>query len=421
MKKLAVIGTGIAGMGSAYFLRHDFDITFYEKNDYPGGHTHTVIIDEEGASVPVDTGFIVYNETTYPNLTQLFKELDVKSRATAMSFSVTDVPGDLFYKATGFSNLFVQKRNIFKPWFWRMLLQIERFQKDFAAILADPRWEGASLSEYVRENGYDDNFVDKFLVPMAAALWSCPREEVMRFPAVTLVRFFVNHRFLGLQGQHQWKTVAGGSRNYRDKILALFPGRVRLSCPAVRVERAADGVMVQDVSGARERFDQVVIAAHADQALAMLASPDGQERELLGAFGYQPNQAVLHSDGAVMPPLKRAWAAWNYWMDGKRPAVISYDMNILQDVSKKKDYLVSLNDNGAVDPARVHWSGVYDHPLFNAAAYRAQKSLSRLNEHGPVYFCGSYFRYGFHEDALTSAVEVAHRILGRTPEGYKRF
>lgn len=424
MPSLAIIGTGIAGMGAAYFLRNHFDVTFFEKNEYPGGHTNTLTINEDGQDVHIDSGFMVYNETTYPYLTRLFQELDVKTQATSMSFSVQHIPTGLEYCGTGLSGLFAQRKNLLKPWFWQMLLEIDRFRKEAVEVLDHERFADMTIDDYVRFRKYSQHFFLKFLVPMSCAVWSSPIDRMLNFPAVTLVRFFVNHGFLGLHTQLPWRTVAGGSRVYRDKILKFFPDRVRLSSGAVRIYYDGARMTVIDRNGAKASFDKVVIASHADEALKMLGDPTLEERALLGAFKYQDNLATLHTDTSVMPKNRSVWSSWNYRIDtdGKGNILPStvYDMNSLQQVSKKRNYFISINGDGTFDPAKVLWQRKYAHPVYDPQAIRAQKSLYKLNQNGRRYFCGSYFRYGFHEDALSSGLDVARLILGQNIWGDTR-
>lgn len=416
MKKIAIIGTGIAGMACGYFLKGHFDITFYEQNHYPGGHTNTVTISENGKPVYIDTGFMVYNEITYPYLTRLFHELDIPTKATSMSFSVQHLPSGLEYCGTGLSGLFAQRKNLFSPDHWKLVLEIDRFNKEAPEILGDKRYLEYTVSDYVQEKKFSEDFLYKFLIPISSAVWSMPPELMEEFPIFTLVRFFKNHGFLGLNTHYQWRTVIDGSRVYRDKILSFFPNKVRLNQPVKAVIRKEGKTEVIDKQGEKEMYDLVVIASHADQALAMLEQPTVLEKDLLSKFSYQKNKATLHTDESLMPKTKEAWSSWNYRIERHRndqvlPTTIYY-MNSLQHVSKEKNYFVSINDRGKIDPSKILWEADYDHPIYNVAAIGAQKRLWEINQTGPVYFCGSYFRYGFHEDALGAGIEVARRIRG---------
>lgn len=417
---LAIVGTGVAGLGCAHLLHGSQDLTVFEQADYVGGHTNTIEVPEGDRRVAFDTGFMVFNRVTYPRLLRLFEELKVPVKPTDMSFSVQHVPSGLEYSGSSLSHLFAQRRNLFRPRHYRMLWQVRRFNEEAVEALSDPRWAGVSLGDYVAARGYGPDFLDLYLVPMSAAVWSTPRDKMLEFPATTLIRFFHNHGFLGLHTQHPWWTVDGGSREYVRRLLPPFQDRVRLSDPVVAVRRhAAGGAEVRTRSGWVGNFDRVILAAHADQSLAMLADADAEERRLLGEFHYQPNEAVVHTDPQEMPRTRMAWAAWNYRMDplpggGTRPSTV-YWMNRLQGVSDRVDYFVSINGGTRVRPERVVRRIAYEHPLFSLGAIRAQASLPGLNRRSPgqaVYFCGSYFRYGFHEDAFSSAVDVAELLTG---------
>ncbi len=414
MEKIAIIGTGIAAMGCAYFLKEEYDITFFEKNAYPGGHTNTVTYLEDGQPIYIDTGFMVYNEITYPNLTRFFQELEIPTRATSMSFSVHYGPTGLEYCGTGLSGLFAQRRNVLRPSHWKFLLEIDRFNKQALEVLANSRYQTYDLAEYCRERNFSSEFLNQFLVPMSSAVWSTPPDKMLKFPAVTLVQFFKNHGFLGLSTHYQWRTPVNGSRVYRDKVLGFFKNKVFLNRPAVRVSRESGKVLVQDAHGKVETFSKVIVACHADQALPLLTAPTPQEAELLSRFRYQSNRATLHTDEKVMPWTRRAWSSWNYRIakgkDGQWHPTTIYYMNSLQQVSQRKDYFVSINDPGEVDPQKILQEIVYEHPLFDVPAMAGQARLSSLNTDGPVFFCGSYFKYGFHEDALNSALALARRL-----------
>ncbi|HTL70371.1 MAG TPA: FAD-dependent oxidoreductase [Candidatus Eisenbacteria bacterium] len=416
--KVAVIGTGIAGMSAAWFLRERFDVTFYEKNAVPGGHTNTVTLEEDGRAVPVDTGFMVYNEITYPLLTRFFKELGVPTKPTSMSFSVQHLPSALEYSGTGLDGLFAQRRNLLNPRFLRMLGDIDRFNRESPEVLEGDRWAGATIAEYAETKGFGRDFLDRYLVPMSSAVWSTEPGAMRRFPAVTLVRFFRNHGLLGgLSGHYTWRTVEGGSRVYRDKVLALFPGRVLLGNAACRVARGSGLAVVEGSDGRAGVYHHAVIACHADEALALLGTEATElERRLLSRFRYQRNAALLHGDASVMPKKKRAWSSWNYRIRtdgaGRESAATVYSMNSLQRVSEKKDYFVSINDPGDVDPSKAYWKADYDHPTYDGEAVGAQKELPRLNEGRVLAFCGSYFGYGFHEDAFRSGLEAARAVAG---------
>ncbi len=415
-ERIAIIGTGIAGMGVAHFLHRRADVVLYEKQSYVGGHTNTVTAEEDGKKVPIDTGFMVFNKVTYPLLVRLFEELRVPVKPTSMSFSVQHVPSGLEWSGSSLNHLFAQRRNLLRPSFYRFLSQVDRFNKESPSILDDPSMQDVSLADYVKQAGFGDDFVRHYLIPMSSAVWSTPPDKMLRFPAVTLVRFFLNHGFLGLNTQHQWYTVDGGSREYRERLIAPFRERIRVGVGAVRVTRTPKGVEVLSTDGAVDRFDKVVMAGHADESLAVLADPIDLERRLLSAFTFQPNTATLHTDEKVMPRTKLAWASWNYRTDAaadgsERPSTV-YWMNSLQGVSKRRNYFLSINDPGMVDPSRVLRRIEYTHPVFTVESGVAQRSLEQLNATGPVYFCGAWFRNGFHEDGLLSAVQLVRRLTG---------
>lgn len=433
MSRIAIIGTGIAGVGVARFLhRAGHDLTLFEQNDHIGGHTNTVEATEPPAApgeasrqVPIDTGFMVFNRVTYPLLCRLFDELQVPVKKTTMSFSVRDDAGGLEWCGTSLNHLFAQRKNLLSVRFWRMLSQINRFNKEAVAALDDPAIRTETLGDYVRRRGYGQDFFDLYLVPMSSAVWSTPPELMLTFPAASLLRFFHNHGFLGLHTQHQWWTVDGGSREYMRRLIAPFRDRILVACAATRVIRNGPGrgVTVLSGDGATRTFDQVVLATHADQALRLIVNPTPDEIALLGAFKYQANTATLHTDASVLPRTPKARAAWNYQLArddlGRIVPATHYHMNALQGVSDRENYFVSINRPEDIDPAKVIKTIPYEHPLFSLAATEAQPKLPGLNAAArgatETYFAGSYFRHGFHEDAFMSAVHLAELLLGRDP------
>jgi uncharacterized protein len=413
MMKTAVIGTGIAGMGCGHFLHTTDDLTLYEQNDYVGGHTHTVTVAEEDREVHVDTGFMVFNYVTYPNLCRLFEQIKAPVKKTDMSFSVQHIPSGLEYSGSSLNHLFAQRANLFRPSFYRMLWQIRRFNAESLRLPDVPGAEDLSLGDYIRQAGFGEDMLWKYLIPMSSAVWSAPMEKMLDFPAVTLVRFFQNHGFLGLNTQHQWWTLDKGSQSYRELLIRPFRDRIRVNAKVVRVMRGTAGVAVVTADGQRERYDRVILACHGDQALALLDEPTPEERLLLSPFRYQHNRCVLHTDESVMPERKLAWSSWNYRIgtqdDRLVPSTI-YWMNRLQGVSERRSYFVSVNPHRGLDEKKILRELDYEHPLFDVPAIRAQQRLRTLNEGGPVYFCGSYFNYGFHEDAFTSALTLCARL-----------
>jgi len=419
VEKIGIVGTGISSMAAGYFLRKDYDITFFEKEMHSGGHTNTVMVDEDGEMIPIDSAFMVFNRVTYPNLTRLFEELDVEIMNTTMSFSVADTTSGLEYCGTGINGLFAQRRNIFRPAHYKMIMDINRFNKESPEVLDSPKYRDYSLAEYVIEKGYGQNMIDRYLIPMSSAVWSTPPKLMMEFPAITLVQFFKNHGFLGMKTQHQWETVVGGSQKYKEKILKHFQGKVRLNAAVKKVTRKEKKVTIEDFKGRKYTFDKVILGSHADETLKMLSDASTKERDLLLKFPYHSNVATLHTDESVMPKCKRSWSSWNYRIkrdqEGNVNTSTIYYMNSLQKVSQKKDYFVSINEMGEIDRSKVIWEKTYTHPLFGVGSQEAQKDLRRLNKNGPLYFCGAYFKYGFHEDGFVSGMDVARCILGRDP------
>jgi uncharacterized protein len=414
---IAIIGTGIAGMGCAHFLHKDTKLTIYEQNDYVGGHTNTVTVDEDGKPVYIDTGFMVFNYKTYPNLCRLFAEINAPVKKTDMSFSVQHVPSGLEYSGSSINHLFAQRKNIFSPKYIKMLMQIGRFNKESIKILDDPSYANYSIGQYIREFNFGEEMLWKYLVPMSSAVWSTPMEQMLDFPAVTLIRFFLNHGFLGLDTQHQWYTLEKGSQAYRKILIEPFRDKIHTNRKAVKVTRMDGRVVVHAEDGSEEIFDKVIIATHGDQALQLLDEPTPMEDELLSTFKYQYNKAVLHTDESIMPKTKLAWSSWNYRIEktpngNLEPSTI-YWMNSLQDVSDKKNYFVSINPHPGLDERKIIKELDYEHPLFDVPAINAQANLHKLNQHGPVYFCGSYFKYGFHEDAFASAVQLCSHLKGK--------
>jgi predicted NAD/FAD-binding protein len=413
-ERICVVGSGIAGLASAWLLSHRHQVTLVEKNDYFGGHTNTVMVEEDGEHVPVDTGFIVYNTRNYPMLVRLFKRLGVPTRESDMSFAASIGPGRLEYAGDNLNTIFAQRRNALSPRFLRMLVDIFRFGHRCRHCLDHSSFDGRSLGEFLADEGLGDAFRDHYLLPMAAAIWSCPTAAMLDFPAESLARFFDNHRLLTPLERPLWRSVAGGSQTYVQRIRdALGPERM-LADGAVGVQRDGGGLRVRLASGRSLDADRVVLATHADQALALLAQPTPDEQRLLGCFRYQPNRTILHTDTRLMPRRRSVWSAWNYLAAedaaGTAAVSVTYWMNKLQGLRTRRDYLVSLNPLEAPDLQHVIATMAYDHPVFDQAAMDAQRELHRLQGAAGVYYCGSYHGYGFHEDALRAAVDVAGRL-----------
>jgi predicted NAD/FAD-binding protein len=396
MQKVAIIGTGIAGMGCAHLLQKKYDLTLYEQNNYIGGHTNTVSVEEDGALVNFDTGFMVFNYETYPHLCKLFEEIKAPVKKTNMSFSVQHIPSGLEYSGSGLDGLFAQRKNIFRPSYIQMLLEITRFNKTSISILDDPAFADYTLRDYMKAFKFGEDMLWKYLIPMSSAVWSTPME-----------------RMLGLNTQHQWYTLDNGSQSYRKLLIRPFLDRIRVGCGAREVKSDQGKGVVTDVDGSERTFDKVILACHADQSLQLLDAPTSAEQKLLSPFRYQENMATIHTDESLMPLSRKAWSSWNYRIEEKegklRPSTI-YWMNSLQGVSTKKNYFVSISDPGSVKEAHVISRIRYEHPLFDVPAMRAQKDLHLLNEQGPLHYCGSYFKYGFHEDAYASAVELCRNL-----------
>lgn len=410
MEKVAIIGTGIAGMGCGHLLQYKYHLTFYEEQNYIGGHTNTITLEEHGEPVYIDTGFMVFNQQTYPQLSRLFDKIHAPVKTTDMSFSVQYLPDHLEYSGSSLNHLFAQRRNLFNPAFLKMLMQINRFNKESVAILDQPKYENYSIGKYISEFGYSQDMLWKYLIPMSSAVWSTPMEQILDFPAVSLIRFFKNHGFLGLDTQHQWYTLHNGSQSYRELLIKPFKDRIQLRKKVVEVSRMADGkVSVLAADGSSAIYDRVILACHADQAYGMVKDKTPDELRLLSKFKYQPNKAVLHTDGNLMPKKKLAWSSWNYRVEKQGDALVPstiYWMNRLQQVSNHQDYFVSINPSSSIDTKKIIREIDYEHPLFDVPAMQAQKELPILNQHGPLYYCGSYFKYGFHEDAYASAVAL---------------
>jgi predicted NAD/FAD-binding protein len=395
--KIAVIGTGIAGMVAAYLLAPDHDLVIFEANDYIGGHTHTIDVQAAGRTYAVDTGFIVFNEPTYPNFVTLLKRLGVTWQPTNMSFSVQDEDAGLEFGFRTLRGVFAQPQNLFRPAFLRLLWDIRRFRRESPELTRDENYQ-IPLGEYLAAKGYSRAFTDQFLLPLGSALWSADPRDLSEFPARYFADFFQRHRFLNLSGKIRWQVIRGGSRSYVEPLTRTYRDRVRLNTSVAWVRRQADGVEVQTRSGDRQTFDQVVIAAHSDQALQLLADPLEREQDILGSFPYQENTTVLHTDAAVLPRRRAAWASWNYYLPGEpreRPT-LTYHMNRLQSLSAPVEFCVTLNRDRDIDQARVIKKMIYHHPVYWRQAPSAQKRWPEINGVNRTYFCGAYWGYGFH-------------------------
>lgn len=409
--RIAVIGSGIGGLSAAWLLSREHEVVVYEADDRLGGHTDTHRVEVDGQPRSVDTGFIVHNPTHYPLLTRLFEELGVASQRTTMSFSVQDARSGLEYNATSLDTLFCQRRNLASPRFWGMLRDLARFYREAPALLDLPG-PGPSLGTYLEANAYGAAFRDQHLVPMASALWSSPAAGILEFPAKYLVQFMANHQMLQLTGRPEWRVVRGGSRTYVDAMTARWQASVRLSTPVRGITRDTHGVTVRCDADAT-RFDHVVVACHSDQTLALLEDASACERDVLGAIEYQPNETVLHTDAALLPRNRKAWAAWNAYLpaDPTQACTVSYCMNLLQGHQVRPPLVVSLNRTQDIDPSKVLARRHYHHPVYTTAAVAAQAGKARIQGVRRTWFAGAYWGWGFHEDGMRSGVEVA-RALG---------
>jgi len=409
--RIAIIGTGISGLTAAWKLHADHELTIFEANDYVGGHTNTVDVDLGGRRWAVDTGFIVFNDWTYPNFIALMDEIGVASRASEMSFSVRCDRTGLEYCGSSMDQLFAQRKNLVSPGFWRMIRDILRFNRESPALLTGSDGE-LSLGEYLARQGYSRRFVDHYIIPMGAAIWSTDPVTMQSFPARYFVEFFSNHGMLSVDDRPQWRTITGGSRSYVGPLTAPYADRIRLRAPVARVHRHPGSVEVVTRGGHRASFDAVVFACHSDQALAMLAEPTVAEREVLGAIPYQPNLAVLHTDRRMLPKRRKAWSAWNYHIPARAQdqVAVTYDMNILQGLDAPEEFLVTLNPPAEIDPAKILREIHYDHPVYTPRGVAAQARRGEIMGENRSFFCGAYWSYGFHEDGVKSGLAAAEAV-----------
>jgi predicted NAD/FAD-binding protein len=422
MAKIAIIGSGISGLGAAYILNRHHEVTVYEKASRIGGHSRTITVDYDGRPIPVDTGFIVFNEKNYPQLTAMFRHLNVPVHASDMTFAASIRGGWLEWGAKDTNAVFGQRRNLLRPKFGMLIRDVFRFNSQAEDVVE--RHPELTLDGLIERLGLSDWFRRYYLLPMSSAIWSCPPCEMMRFPARTLIRFMANHHLLSASGQPQWYTVTGGAQEYVSRLTRSFAGRIRLGHGAQHVTRGNGGASVLDSSGHRENYDHVVFASHGDETLRLLADATPQERDALTAFRYQKNIAVLHRDPSVMPKNRRCWASWNYSSDGDvdDPALsVTYWMNRLQGIPNETPLFVTLNPKSPIAAELVFDSHEFDHPVFDHDAIAAQPRIQAMQGMQNTWFCGAHLRHGFHEDGLASAVHVARLLGAQAPWGAVTF
>ncbi len=409
--KIAIIGGGISGLTAAHLLCGEHEITLFEANDYLGGHTNTLDVKHDGRQYAVDTGFIVFNERTYPDFIKLLARLGVPSQPSVMSFAVDCQVSGLQYSATNLNTLFAQRRNLFSLPFWRMLWEIVRFNRASSELYGS-RDMSLTLDEYLRTNGYSKLFIDKFLLPMGAAVWSADPTRFLKFPAAAFVQFFTNHGMLNIFDQPVWRVVRGGSRQYVEPLARPFRDRVRLSAAVEKVQRYTDRVSVTTRGGDAEVFDHLIMACHSDQALAMLADPSDAESDLLGAIPYQKNDTVLHTDSRLLPGIPKARASWNCHLPRNQQGgvALTYWMNLLQSIQAPVDFCVTLNSPEAIAPEKIIRRLVYHHPIYSKAAFEAQKRRDEISGVNHTSYCGAYWGWGFHEDGVKSALAVCRQF-----------
>lgn len=415
--RIAVVGSGIAGLASAWLLSRKHEVTLFEANDYFGGHTHTHSVQQAGNTYRIDSGFIVHNPTHYPLLTRMFEQLGVASKPTTMSFSVHSEASGLEYNAATLDTLFCQRRNLLSPRFLGMVRDLSRFYREAPALLLQ-RENMTSLGDYLQQHGYGAAFRDEHLIPMASALWSSPPTQILQFPVRYLVQFMANHQMLQVSDRPQWRVVRDGSSTYVAALRARWKVRERLNCPVRSIVRHEAGVVVESVAGV-EAFDQVVLACHSDQALRLLGDANEREASILGAMSYQANDTVLHTDATVLPRQRKAWAAWNVWLprDPDAACTVSYCMNLLQGLKSPDPFVVTLNRSESIDPDKVLARMRYHHPVYTRASVQAQTRKAEIQGWRRTWFAGAYWGWGFHEDGMRSAVDIAAALGVHWPLG----
>lgn len=414
MKRIAVIGAGISGLTAAYYLSRRHEVHVFERDNRLGGHTHTAMVESSGGTIPVDTGFIVHNDRTYPNFCRLMAELGVQTQPSDMSFAVTDQDGDFEYSSRGLKGFFAQKRNLVLPAHYKLLREILRFNREAPRLLHQPDAEEMTLGDFLDKGGYSPVFIDRYLIPMAGAVWSMAPDAMPTFPLLTLVRFMQNHGMLGMNTHPQWKTIRGGSHTYLTPLTAPFSKRITSNVEIQSITRSDGGVQLSFKDPCQHRpaasFDEVVFACHGDQILPLLAQPTDAERQILSCFTTTRNEACLHTDSSLLPKHPAARASWNYLLGDAGKVTVTYHMNRLQSLRTADNYCVSLNANGAVDAGRALRRMVYEHPLFTQNAIRGQDRWREISGKNHTHFCGAYWFYGFHEDGVRSGLRVAESL-----------
>jgi predicted NAD/FAD-binding protein len=419
--RVAIVGAGVSGLVTAHLLASEHEVTIFEAGEYAGGHANTIRVDTADETHHIDTGFVVFNDRNYPNFQRLLDRLGVASQPSEMTFGVSDRRGDFEYSGGSPNGLFAKRSHLVTPWFHRMIVDLARFNAAAGELLRRDD-AGPSLGDWLQERRFSRPFIERLIVPQAAAVWSADPRQMWTFPARFLAEFFDNHGMLAFRGRPRWRTVTGGSGRYVEALLAGLhkPARLRLRTPVRRIQRAPGEVLVTPRGGEPERYDEVVLATHADQALALLADATGPERAILGAIPYQPNEAVLHTDVRMLPRRRRAWASWNYHLDpladgdgeSCRPTV-TYHMNRLQSLRTASEFCVTLNRTGEIDPSLVIRTIPYAHPVYTPAGVAAQRRVSEISGRSGIHFCGAYWGWGFHEDGVVSALGVAERFGAR--------
>ncbi len=406
--KIAIVGTGISGLTCAYLLNHKYKLTIFEKNNYVGGHTHTHSINNNGKIIPVDSGFIVYNEKTYPNFIKLLDKLKVTRQKTTMGFSIKSANKNLEYAGNSINSIFAQRINIIRPSFIKMIIEILIFNKKATNDLNKLNLD-ITLGKYLSNNNFSKKFIDNYIIPMGAAIWSTKAESILKFPAKFFIQFFYNHSLLKIKNRSDWWVIKGGSKQYINKLIKKFEHKIRLNTSVQSIRRSNGKIYIKNnTKNKEELFDAVIIATHSDQGLQMLSDPSEDEQEILGAIPYQKNKALLHTDISLLPKRKLAWASWNYNLDHSlnKPVTLTYNMNILQTLNELETYCVSLNNIEKIDENKILKKINYEHPLFTSAGIESQKRKYKISGINNTFYCGAYWHNGFHEDGVVSALDV---------------